>query len=192
MFFMSKVSREKIILHQDIKVKYDNNSNELFFEGKLGKKMFKIPEFLKAVIDSDKISIIKNENYSNNLSKKSYAIHGTVVRLLKNIVKGLTVGFTKTLSITGIGYKCTHEENNKLLRFNLGYSNPKVQIIPEGIKINLKNPTTIEVFSSDNCQLGDFCYAICNIRKYNKYNGAGIWDNSKIKPKKKTTKKAKR
>lgn len=188
---MSKVAREKILLNTEIKVEYQEQNNELYFDGKFGKSQFSLPEFLKAVIENDEISIIKN-NDTHESNKQEISMHGTSVRLLKNIVKGLTIGFNKTLSITGIGYKCLYDDSKRTLTFHLGYSTPKLKKVPENIKVTLTNPTTLNIFSPSNCCLGDFCYQICNIRKYNKYNGAGIWDNSKEKPKNKPTKKAKK
>ena len=66
-------------------------------------------------------------------TKAANAAHGLYRALIQNMVTGVTTGFTKTLIITGVGYRA--EVKGKELVMNLGYSNEFIAIIPEGLTV---------------------------------------------------------
>ena len=66
---------------------------------------------------------------TKNDTKQTNAYHGLYRSLINNMVKGVTVGFTKTLVVTGVGYRS--EVKGKELVMNLGYSSDYVSVIPD-------------------------------------------------------------
>ena len=70
---------------------------------------------------------------TKNGAKQTNAYHGLYRSLINNMVKGVTEGFTKTLVITGVGYRA--EVKGKELVMNLGYSSDYIAIIPEGLTV---------------------------------------------------------
>ena len=70
---------------------------------------------------------------TKNNAKQTNAYHGLYRSLINNMVKGVTDGFTKTLVITGVGYRA--EVKGKELVMNLGYSSDYIAIIPEGLTV---------------------------------------------------------
>ena len=70
---------------------------------------------------------------TKNNAKQTNAYHGLYRSLISNMVKGVTDGFTKTLVITGVGYRA--EVKGKELVMNLGYSSDYIAIIPEGLTV---------------------------------------------------------
>ena len=66
-------------------------------------------------------------------SKQTNAYHGLYRSLLNNMVKGVTDGFSKTLIITGVGFRA--EVKGKELVMNLGDSSDFIAMIPDGLTV---------------------------------------------------------
>lgn len=58
--------------------------------------------------------------------------------LTSNMVVGVSTGFTKVMELVGTGYRAAVA--GKELTLNLGYSNPRVLPIPEGLKVTVSAP----------------------------------------------------
>ena len=67
--------------------------------------------------------------------------------LVANLVTGVTVGYSKSLEITGVGYRAAL--NGKALQLNLGYSHDVTYDIPPGIEIKVPKPTEIVISGID-------------------------------------------
>jgi len=68
-----------------------------------------------------------------NDEKQTRAFHGLYRNLLNNMVTGVSTGFTKSLIITGVGYRA--EVQGKLLVMSLGYSSDVYVGIPDGLTV---------------------------------------------------------
>jgi len=107
-----------------------------------------------------------------NESKKASAAHGLYQRLISNMVTGVTQGFSKSLIITGVGYRA--EVKGKELVMNLGYSNDFIAIIPEGLTVTADKDGKVTVSGISKQQVGEFCAEIRKLRKPEPYKGKGI------------------
>ena len=77
-----------------------------------------------------------------NDDASSRSLHGLYNRLIENMLKGVTDGFTKYLFLNGVGYKAAMKGDGVVL--SLGLSHP-VEIAPEpGIKIGILTPQEIQ------------------------------------------------
>jgi len=92
--------------------------------------------------------------------------------MVQNLVTGVTEGFTKTLEITGVGYRAAAQGRN--LRLQLGYSHDVNIPVPEGIEIKTPDPTTVEISGIDRQQVGQIAAEIRRWRKPEPYKGKGI------------------
>jgi large subunit ribosomal protein L6 len=92
--------------------------------------------------------------------------------LIANMVTGVTAGFTKSLEITGVGYRAAL--NGKALQLNLGYSHDVAYAIPEGIDIATPRPTAIVVSGIDKQKVGQVAAEIREWRKPEPYKGKGV------------------
>ncbi|MBI5252454.1 MAG: 50S ribosomal protein L6 [Desulfomonile tiedjei] len=104
--------------------------------------------------------------------RKSRAMHGLTRTLINNMVVGVTDGFTKSLEIQGVGYRAESTKEN--LTLNVGYSNPVVMPIPDGITVDVEKNTTIHVRGIDKQQVGEIAARIRRVRKPEPYRGKGI------------------
>lgn len=100
------------------------------------------------------------------------ALHGLTRSLLANMVTGVTTGFTKTLELTGVGYR--GQLKGKDLELALGYSHPVPVAAPAGIEFELPQPTRIIVKGSNKQQVGEIAAYIRKQRPPEPYKGKGI------------------
>ena len=92
--------------------------------------------------------------------------------LVQNLVTGVTEGFTKTLEITGVGYRAAMQGKN--LRLQLGFSHDVNVAVPEGVEVKTPDATTVEVSGIDRQKVGQFAAEIRRWRKPEPYKGKGI------------------
>ena len=92
--------------------------------------------------------------------------------LIANMVTGVTTGFTKSLEITGVGFRAAVQGN--ALQLNLGYSHDVSYAIPEGISITTPRPTAVVVSGIDKQQVGQVAAEIRQWRKPEPYKGKGV------------------
>ncbi|HEY1604103.1 MAG TPA: 50S ribosomal protein L6 [Allosphingosinicella sp.] len=107
-----------------------------------------------------------------NDTKRARSFWGMQRSLVQNLVTGVTDGFSKTLEITGVGYRAAAQGRN--LRLQLGYSHDVNIPVPEGIDIKTPDPTTVEVSGIDRQQVGQVAAEIRRWRKPEPYKGKGI------------------
>ena len=119
---------------------------------------------------------------TKNNAKQTNAYHGLYRSLISNMVKGVTEGFTKTLVITGVGYRA--EVKGKELVMNLGYSSDYIAIIPDGLTVAATPDGKLTITGIDKQLVGEFSSQIRKLRKPEPYKGKGIrYDNEVIRRK---------
>ena len=131
-----------------------------------------------------KIDVQSNEVVLSTLNdtKQAGADHGLYRSLLNNMVKGVSEGFTKTLVITGVGYRA--EVKGKELVMNLGYSSDYIVIIPNGVTVATTPDGKVTITGIDKQLVGEFSSQIRKLRKPEPYKGKGIrYDNEVIRRK---------
>ncbi|MCQ2603979.1 MAG: 50S ribosomal protein L6 [Spirochaetia bacterium] len=104
--------------------------------------------------------------------RETRAYHGLYRSLIKNMVKGVSEGFSKTLIITGVGYKA--EVAGKELLLSLGYSTQIQYQIADGLQIKVDGPNKIIVSGIDKQLVGQTCVEIKSLRPVEPYKGKGI------------------
>ncbi|MDR1278213.1 MAG: 50S ribosomal protein L6 [Treponema sp.] len=117
-----------------------------------------------------------------NEEKQTMAYHGLYRNLLNNMVVGVSAGFSKTLIITGVGYRA--EVQGKLLSMSLGYSNDIFVGIPEGLSVTTDAGSKVTVSGINKQQVGEFASQIRKLRPPEPYKGKGIrYEDEQIKRK---------
>jgi len=105
-------------------------------------------------------------------SSQSVALAGTTRALVNNMVKGVTDGFEKKLTIIGVGYRA--QAQGQKLNLTLGFSHPVVYEVPEGIKVETPSNTEIVVSGIDKQKVGQVAAEIRAYRKPEPYKGKGV------------------
>jgi len=109
---------------------------------------------------------------ARNNSKQSIAMSGTTRALVNNMVAGVSVGFTKTLLLQGVGYRAAVK--GSLVNLTLGFSHPVDHQLPEGITAECPNQTTIVVSGIDKQIVGQVAAEIRGYRPPEPYKGKGV------------------
>jgi large subunit ribosomal protein L6 len=107
-----------------------------------------------------------------NDTKRARSFWGMQRTLVQNLVTGVTEGFSKTLEITGVGYRAAAQGKN--LRLQLGYSHDVNIAVPEGLTVATPDPTTIVISGNDRQRVGQLAAEIRRWRKPEPYKGKGI------------------
>ncbi|MBQ6781629.1 MAG: 50S ribosomal protein L6 [Treponema sp.] len=105
-------------------------------------------------------------------TKAANAAHGLYRALIHNMVTGVTTGFTKSLIITGVGYRA--EVQGKNLVMNLGYSSEFIAVIPEGLTVTADAQGKITITGISKQLVGEFSAQIRKLRAPEPYKGKGI------------------
>ncbi|MGN6278817.1 MAG: 50S ribosomal protein L6 [Sphingomonas sp.] len=160
---------------------------------RIGKKAIAVPSGVTANIADGQLSVkgpkgtlampladeIKYEMVDGGISvqpandtKRARSFWGMQRTLVQNLVTGVTEGFSKTLEITGVGYRATAQ--GKTLKLQLGYSHDVNFAVPEGIEIKTPDQTTVEISGIDKQKVGQVAAEIRRWRKPEPYKGKGI------------------
>jgi large subunit ribosomal protein L6 len=107
-----------------------------------------------------------------NDTRKADMQHGLSRSLLNNMVLGVSNGFTKTLSLVGVGYRAAVSGAN--LTLSLGYSHPVEMAVPKGLEVKVEKNTTIIISGYDKELVGQFAANVRAKREPEPYKGKGV------------------
>jgi large subunit ribosomal protein L6 len=164
---------------------------------RIGKQTVSVPAGVKVTIAGSRVTIGGSVGTLNltvppnitvkwNESEKSIAVSidpklaedtqtnanwGTTRALVKNMIAGVTKGYEKSLEIVGVGW--TAAVAGKNLKMTVGYANPIVMPIPDGVKVTV-DKQIVKVAGADKQAVGHFAATMRAHRKPEPYNGKGI------------------
>jgi large subunit ribosomal protein L6 len=160
---------------------------------RIGKKPVPMPKGVTAKIDGQKVTVkgpkgelsitlvndVTVKQGDNGIevaprddSKRSRSMWGMSRSLVDNLATGVSNGFSKTLEITGVGYRAAMK--GKELQLQLGYSHDVMYPIPDGIQIQCTKPTEIVISGIDKAKVGQVAAEIRRYRKPEPYKGKGV------------------
>lgn len=131
-------------------------------KGAKGELVFDVPMDVEVKQDGGAIVFQPREE-----TKQARTNWGLSRAMVKNIMTGVSDGFTKKLEIYGVGYKAALQ--GKTLALSLGYSHEVNYAIPEGIKLETPKPTEIVISGIDRQKVGQVAAEIRELRKPGRY-----------------------
>ena len=165
---MSKIGKISIEIPE--KVKLALNGSILQVEGPLGKSKLNLDiEMFDLNINNEKKNVSIKPKVINQTSKRLWGMNRS---LLNNAIIGTSIGYTKILELTGVGYRAALKGNQ--LNLQLGFSHDVNFNIPETIKITVEKQTTIKILGTDKQEVGMIASKIKSIRPPEPYKGKGI------------------
>lgn len=162
---MSRIGKKPVPVPAGVTATIENGT--LSVKGPKGSLSMPVVDDISYGIEDGAISVMPA-----NETKRARAFWGMQRTLVSNLVVGVTDGFTKTLEITGVGYRAAVQGRN--LRLQLGYSHDVDYAIPEGITIATPDPTTVHITGADKQRVGQVAAEIRRWRKPEPYKGKGI------------------
>jgi large subunit ribosomal protein L6 len=146
-------------------------------KGKLGELKLELTDNVDAKIEGGKLTVAPRGN-----STPARMMWGTTRALAASMVKGVSVGYTKSMEITGTGFRAAVQGKNLVM--NLGFSHDVTYPIPDGIKISCEKPTSIKVEGVDKRKVGQVAAEIRSWREPEPYKGKGVkYDDETIRRK---------
>jgi len=147
------------------KVEVTLGQGEITVKGPLGTLSRSYGEGLSIEKSGDTL-VCKAANASVN------AMHGTLRALVANMVKGVTAGFEKKLTLVGVGFRA--QAAGDKINLSLGFSHPVVHQMPRGVKVETPQQTEIIVKGVDRQQVGQVAAEIRAYRPPEPYKGKGV------------------
>lgn len=162
---MSRIGKLPIIVPEGVKISIEENIFHV--EGPKGKLSQGFDPLVEINLEGNQATVARKDD-----SKMARSYHGLYRNLLNNMVIGVTKGFSKTLVITGVGYRA--EVQGNLLLLNLGYSNDVIAGIPEGLTVVAEAQGKVTISGIRKDQVGEFAAEIRKLRGPEPYKGKGI------------------
>ena len=103
---------------------------------------------------------------------RNRALHGLVRSLVANMVEGVEKGFTKNLELVGVGYRVAKQGEEVVL--SLGYSHPIRFKPPQGVTIDVQDPTKFSVSGISIEDVGQVAANLRGLRPPEPYKGKGV------------------
>ncbi len=165
---MSRVGKQPIEVPKGVTAQIAGQL--LKVEGPKGKLNREIRPEIEVKIEDGKIylSPLKDDKTSN-------AFHGMERALAANMVKGVSEGFVKELSLVGTGYKA--DQNGKNITLALGYSHPIDFSVPDDVKASVVKEgrdVFVKLESADKQLVGEVAARIRSLRPPEPYKGKGV------------------
>jgi len=172
---MSRVGKQPIVVPAGVQVTLKNQ--RLQVKGPKGEIGCSVPLGIKVNLDAGNLLVQRSDD-----SAEQKSLHGLTRARVANIVKGVTVGFSKQLEINGIGYRA--EVQNNKITLALGLSHPVEFDLPAGIQaksekakstVNSGQDAVLLTLSGiDNEAVGQLASKIRSSRKNEPYKGKGV------------------
>ncbi len=162
---MSRIGRKPIPVPKGVTVTLEGNVVRV--KGPKGELQRTLPSAITAAQDNGTVIMSRPSD-----EPEHRALHGLSRTLVANMIEGVTKGFSKTLEITGVGYKA--EPRPYGLQLALGFSHPVQFKAPAGIKLSAPNPTTVVIEGANKEIVGQVAAELRNLRPPEPYKGKGI------------------
>jgi large subunit ribosomal protein L6 len=163
---MSRIGKQPISIPDKVKVTIDGDT--VLVEGPRGKVSKLFAPVVKVTVGDKEVTVTPTDDQS----RFSRAMHGTVRSIIAGMVKGVTDGYVKELEIQGVGFKANLKGRH--LDLALGFSHPIVMDIPEGIKVTVTDQTKVKVEGADKQMVGAVAAEIRNYYPPEPYKGKGV------------------
>lgn len=156
-------------------VTVDKSDDKITVKGPLGMLNLKIHPAVTVSIEKNIINVSEKQPDSSMFV-------GTAQSHLKNMMKGVTEGFTKIVEVRGMGYRA--QKTKEGIQLEVGFIHPVNFTIPKEITVDIKqvpNPddTKEQMFeitlkSADKQWVGELAAEIRSTKKPDVYHGKGI------------------
>jgi len=163
---MSRIGKAPIIVPSGVEVSVNESSIDV--KGPKGSLQHDLPEQISVEAQDGRVVVSRSDD-----ERDSKALHGLTRSLLNNMVIGVNEGYTKSLEIVGVGYRCQAKGKTEL-ELQLGFSHPVQVSAPEGIEFDVPTQTQINVTGIDKQVVGQVAADIRALKKPEPYKGKGI------------------
>jgi large subunit ribosomal protein L6 len=162
---MSRIGNRVLSIPAGVEVTVDGLA--VTIKGPKGELSYTFNPEVTISVEDNQLTVARNSE-----AKRAKQLHGTTNALIKNMIVGVTEGYTKGLEINGVGYRAQLSGNK--LTLNMGYSHPVIMEVPAGLTVEVPKNTEISVSGIDKQLVGEFAANIRSVRAPEPYKGKGI------------------
>ncbi|HEY9886560.1 MAG TPA: 50S ribosomal protein L6 [Vampirovibrionales bacterium] len=165
---MSRIGNNPVAIPEGVTVEV--NDNVVTVKGKLG-ELTQNYDSVEIKVEEGNILVTRADD-----SKDQKAKHGLYRSLMNNMIKGVSVGWTKELELVGVGYRASNQ--GQKLDLAIGFSHNIILDVAPEVKVETvtekgKNPI-VKLTSFDKQLVGQVAAKIRGFRKPEPYKGKGI------------------
>ncbi|OGY87749.1 MAG: 50S ribosomal protein L6 [Candidatus Kerfeldbacteria bacterium RIFOXYA2_FULL_38_24] len=162
---MSRIGIKPITFPKEVTISLKDGV--LIVKGPKGELSEKLHPYVSVKLQEGELLV----QVGKNPGKSQSAMWGTFAALIRNMIKGVVIGFEKKLEINGVGYGW--QVSGQKVTVKAGYSHSIEVILPSGISAKVEEKAL--VISGPNKQIvGETAANIRKIRLPEPYKGTGI------------------
>lgn len=177
---MSRVAKNPVAIPAKVEVAL--TADLISVSGPLGKLSHPLTNAVSLNREGDTITFV-----AANDSQHARAMSGTLRALVANMVHGVSQGFSRKLTLVGVGYKA--QAQGAVLNLDLGYSHPINHKMPAGVTVQTPTPTEVLLTGADKQVVGQVAAQIRSYRAPEPYKGKGVRYSDEVVTIKETKKK---
>ena len=162
---MSRIGKKPVPVPAGVTVNLAGSN--VAVKGPKGELKFVLTDQVIAMMDAGAVKVDPKDK--SKLARSAWGMSRTMIA---NMIKGVTEGYSKTLEITGVGYRAAAQ--GKTLSLALGYSHDINYPVPDGIEIKTPKPTEIVITGIDKQRVGQVAAEIRDFRGPEPYKGKGV------------------
>lgn len=173
---MSRIGRLPITVPAGVTVTIADD-NTVTVKGPKGQLSQKVNPDIKISQEGNVLHVTRPSD-----NKEHRSMHGLYRSLVNNMVVGVTAGYSKNLTMEGVGYRAQLEGTTLVL--TVGYSHPVKFEAKDGISFETPAQNRIVVKGIDKQKVGAIAADIREVRRPEPYLGKGIrYDDERIRRK---------
>jgi len=162
---MSRIAKNPVVIPEKVEIVV--NANSVDVSGPMGKLSQPLTDAVNLNRDGDSLTFS-----AANDGAHARAMAGTLRSLVANMVHGVSTGFTRKLTLVGVGYKA--QAQGQMLNLELGYSHPINHKMPDGVTVKTPSATEVELTGADKQVIGQVAAQIRGYREPEPYKGKGV------------------
>ena len=162
---MSRIGKQPIAIPSGVEVAMKNS--HITVKGPRGELSYTHHPDLTVSRDNGQLTVTRPSDQREHRS-----LHGLTRTLIANMVHGVSEGFSKSLTLVGVGYRAQMDGEKLVLQ--VGFSHRVEVVAPEGITLSVEGNDRIIVGGIDKQLVGQTAAKIRRIRPPDAYKGKGV------------------
>ena len=162
---MSRIGNRIIAIPENVTVSASDSLVSV--KGPKGELSLELSKLIDVEVKDNTVVVTRK-----NESIPAKQMHGTTNANIRNMIIGVSEGFSKALEIIGVGYRFNLKGNTLVI--NAGYSHPVELEIPDELTLETKGNNQVTVSGISKEKVGEFAANIRKVRKPEPYKGKGI------------------
>ena len=164
---MSKIGKINISIPDKVKVSWEGQN--LKMEGPMGKNNLPLDMSMFELNISEGKEVSIKPKIVNPNTKRIWGLNRS---LINNAIIGISKGYSKTLELSGVGFRAALKGN--ILNLQLGFSHEVTYSIPKGIVIKVEKQTKLNITGSDKELVAKVAADIKSLKPVEPYKAKGI------------------